>query len=762
MLRICLLVLCGAYLLQLLPRLPSAIMVGALLACAVACCIYRRSRPLAILLFGFCFMWHAANVRLADRLDSSQQNESMTITAGIVDFPIRDDHSIRLTVAPFQKHSLPKLVRLRWYEPDAFPEMGEVWQFQVRLRRPHGQLNRHGFDYEGWLYREGIGATGYVIADKLNRRQNGYSLSFWTALRQRIDRQIDASVQAGESRAILKAVAIGARHEIRPAQWQRFARTGTSHLMAISGLHIGLAASAAFLITWLTLAPFVKRLNIRDMAVVVSLAVAIVYAQIAGLAVPALRAVLMAAVVAVCYFSRRRVMSWHMLASVCLLVFLRDPITILAPGFIMSFVAVAVIIWTAGPLSRKSPEAAMGWTNKAVSASRLLLRLQIALFFGLLPLSVALFGRIGWLAPLANLIVLPIFNVVTVPSALLGSALVGPMAPLGSWLLSVADKSIQLVLAILGVADRIPAASLEPPLFGWLVMLIAGPTIVFVVAPLGWPGRGLAYLSLLAALFFKPVPTPKGCVDLQILDVGQGLAVIARTHGHNLVYDTGPAFRSGVNSAERVVGPALKAQGDAELDMLIISHADTDHAGGYPWLRENWHIGSVIAGEPEHAQSIACAAGQSWQWDGVEFLIVHPNAPITWHGNDASCVLRITIGHYNLLILGDIERRAEEQLVARNVLRKADLVVVPHHGSRTSSSLALVNRLQPNWAVVSTGFGNRWGFPKSAVVNRWVGAGARFLNTATDGAIAFRYCADQPPSTPRLERVDSKRYWHDP
>ena len=248
------------------------------------------------------------------------------------------------------------------------------------------------------------------------------------------------------------------------------------------------------------------------------------------------------------------------------------------------------------------------------------------------------------------------------------------------------------------------------------------------------------------------------------LDVGQGLAVVLRTRHHTLVYDTGPSFRSGSSTAKLVVGPFLKSLGLTTIDTLVVSHADLDHSGGVEWMLTTFGPGQLILGEilgGERPAGRKCRLGESWQWDGVHFSFIHPDASGRWQDNDSSCVLLVQAGDHKLLIPGDIEVRAERSLVASAALPAVDLVVVPHHGSRTSSSAGFVRSLSPAVAIVSAGYRNRWGFPKSDVVARWEQAGTLVLTTAQSGAISREYCAGSLPSKPRLERRDSGRYWHD-
>jgi competence protein ComEC len=534
-------------------------------------------------------------------------------------------------------------------------------------------------------------------------------------------------------------------------------------LMAISGLHIGLAATGAFFLSWGLLAVFVRRRNVRDVALVTAIGLAFAYAELSGFAVPAKRAFLMAMLVAVAIILRRQIVAQHVLGIVCLLVLISNPLSIYAPGFMLSFLAVALLLWSSLTFNAVAEPQRLH-PSRLMANVRILGRLQAVLLFGLMPVTIALFGRSSILAPLTNMIVVPVFSLVTVPASLLGLLFDGPLAGIGDLLLSIALASVNFVITIVNVVGNWSLAAFEPALRGMSVVLVSGATVVWAILPKGWPGRHLAFIALLATAIHKPASLPQGCVDLHVLDVGQGLAVILRTRNRVLVYDTGPSFQSGSSTAKLVIEPFLKSYGLRAIDMLVVSHADLDHSGGVEWLTDVFGVEQLRLGEElgeNRPQGLPCHSGESWQWDGVHFEFLHPDRSGQWQGNDASCVLLVQAGEHKLLIPGDIEAKAERSITVRQVLPTVDLVVVPHHGSRTSSGVRFSAQLGPAIAVVSAGYHNRWGFPKPDVVARWESAGARVLTTAQSGAVSRQYCTDQNPGSLRRERVDAGRYWHD-
>lgn len=764
----CLCILSGAYSLGLLRSLPADDLFLALLI--LVGISFRRpdSRFLAWFMVGFATMWVAAWGVIDDRLDPAMQGETISIVARIADFPRITGDSLRFIVELDERSNLPARVRLSWYEPEAVPALGEVWQLRVRLRRPHGYANPGGFDYEGWLFRQRIGATGYVVRHEDNQRLDTVPVGLISRIRQDFVNRVTQLLPNDDAAAVLLAVGVGARHRISREQWERYAITGTSHLMAISGLHIGLAAGGVFLLAWPVFALFCRRLNVRDMALVTAVLAAGIYAAVSGFAVPAGRAFLMAVLAAAAVLFRRKLNGATLLAIPCLILFFADPVSIQSPGFRLSFAAVAILLWSLHsrflrPLLCDDARFNYPVATQVIGNLRRLGALQVALLTGLFPLTVLIFGRFSLIAPMMNLLVLPLFNFITVPFCLVGMVLQGPLQPLGDQLLGIAYHSIRLVLSLVSLATGLPAVRAEILLPERLGVVIALMPVVHVVFPRGWPGRKLAWIAIAAVLLYRPAAPPPGCLDYHVLDVGQGLAVVLRAGEHTVLFDTGPSFRSGSSTADIVIIPFLRSRGIGRLDTLIVSHADQDHAGGIAAIAGQFAIGRMLVGEtlPDSGlPQIPCSTALSWIAGGVRFQFLHPPPDTAWDGNNASCVLEVTTGNHRILLTGDIETPIEATLLEDSLMGPVNTVIVPHHGSRTSSSPDFVNRLRPQLAIVSAGFGNRWGFPKADIVRRWEHAGARLLETATSGAIGQRVCIGSGAEILRQERRDSRRYWH--
>lgn len=535
--------------------------------------------------------------------------------------------------------------------------------------------------------------------------------------------------------------------------------------MAISGLHIGLAAGSAFAVAWGLLSIFCTGSNVRDLALFCAVAAAAAYALLSGFAVPARRAMVMAILFAIAMVCRRQLAPSRGLAMCCLLLLGTDPLAALSPGFKLSFTAVACLFWVACHTSCAPVWLPPGRTARFMQACTRLGVMQMALLFGLFPLTALIFARATLVAPIANLLALPVFNLVTVPAGLL-AMLFDPFSRSAADLfLRIAHVSIAAVLYVVGTVAELPGAGLTVRRLSGAILIGALLPALWVMIPRGWPGRHIAWVAIAATLLYRPPAPPDSCIDITVLDVGQGLAAVLRTSRHTVVYDTGPVFRSGGNAAELVVLPFLAAQGIRKIDLLVVSHADLDHAGGIESLTRRIPVRRILAGETLPAVDAAydsCRAGGHWFRDGVRFAVLHPDGERRWAGNDASCVLQVDGGDFRMLLTGDIEAAVERQLLRRGLLGQSDLVIVPHHGSRTSSSAAFVDTLQARTAVVSSGYRNRWGFPKPDVAARWRDSGALVLTTADAGAISQRLCTGGGHGPIRRQRTAGRQFWSDP
>lgn len=755
MLRACLFLLAGMY----VPQLSSfAIAPGQAVVIVALVCLLRplgKLRAVAWLFVGMALFGAAVDEVVAGRLDPDLAGDSIVVTVRVLDFPRRRGTALSFPAATLDDERLPQRVRISWHQPPVNIHPGDLWRLELRLRRPRAPSNPGAFDAEAWLLREHIGAVGYVVGSRRNHLLRGAPVQGIGALRRRFVARIDALVDDPGAAGILNAVVVGARHGISTEWWDRFGRTGTSHLVAISGLHIGLAAIGGYGLALAFLGGVRVGGNVHVVATGAGLLLAVAYTLLSGLAVPSRRAAAMLAVAAVALLRRRRPEPLRALAAAGLAVAVTDPLATMAPGFRLSFAAVALLLWLARQYTARGSTSR---ARRAVQFLPALALLQVHLLCGLLPLVTPVFGRVSLAAPAANLVVVPLFSLVTVPLALMGLCLDGPLAGLGNACLLAAATSAGWMLSVIAaLADWPGAAQTVPAPVGmaWLFLLLPA---VWAMLPPGWPGRSTAWLGLAVLLLYQPGRGRPGCADVHVLDVGQGLAVVVETSTHTLLFDTGPAWHNGGNAAESVLLPFLAARGTRRVDRLLVSHADLDHAGGVATVLAGVAVGEVRAGEPlAGIPTSPCRNGQWWTWDEVHFRVLHPPAGKGLAGNDASCVLLVEAGH-RVLLTGDIEATAEAGVLARG-LAPVDVVLVPHHGSTTSSTPAFVAATRPALAVASAGFANRWSQPRPEIVERWRESGARVLTTADSGAVSLRLCGDAASVSVRQHRRDRRRIW---
>jgi competence protein ComEC len=736
---------------------PAWYVVGVLVSLALLAVPCGRYAAVAVL----AFFWTAAvaHRELDARWPYAASNEEIEVAGWIDDFPTLEPARavFSLRVVHAGRPDVPGRLRLSWYDPPAGLAAGVSLALRVRLRAPRGLANPGGFDYERWLLVEGIGATGYVRSGVLDPRAARSLPQAWLGLRRNLAARLEAATADRSAAALLTALTLGIRTEFTAEQWAALRRTGTSHLVAISGLHVGLIATLVFVLARrlvLRLPPRAAERSL-EIAAYASALSALAYAALAGFALPTLRALIMVLVAFTVTLSRRRTGLFSAFAIALLAILALDPLATLSSSFWLSFAAVGCLLSLASRHTLRTapstrPAAALGGLGRLVS-------LQFVVTAGLLPFVAAYFGEVSLVGPLVNCIAIPLFSLVLVPLALVAAAITWLGLP-DPGVLGLAATLADLVWRGLGEIAAWPAAAIALPHAGALAMLVAGAAIVFALPVHPLPGRRLAWLALLPALAAPTSRPEAGAATALVLDVGHGLAVLVTTSRHTLLYDAGPLYRSGFDTGREIVVPALERRGVKALDRLMVSHADSDHAGGAPAVLAAYPAVDLVRGPDVTALGGAsCAAGRHWRWDGVTFEILHPPAEFALRGNESSCVLKITTRGGSLLLTGDIEAEAERRLTAAPGRLRASVVVVPHHGSATSSSAAFVAAVAPELAVVSAGYANRWGFPKPAVRRRWLDAGARVIVTGEAGAVTIGLGSEGPAVV--TERAAHPRYW---
>ena len=762
MIKSCLSLLAGAYALHFTSFTSNyALLPVAVVGAGIAWVGGGRSAA-AWFIAGFALFASHAQYVIGLRLAPEFEGDSMLTILQVVDFPRRRGETISFVARPVDDPRIPPKVRISWHEAGERPQIGDVWQLEVRLRRPRGTSNPGGFDYEAWLFRQRIGATGYIVNGPRNRRLSPNAGDPVSRFRQRIVARLDSVIADSDTAAIAAAITVGARHGITAEQWLRYAQSGTSHLMAISGLHVGLAATFAWFLAVAVCAVLRLGGNHLKIASLASLMLAGGYACLSGLAVPARRATLMLLLLALVFLRSREPRPLAILAAACLLLTALDPLATLAPGFQLSFAAVLLLLWFA---RHHVAVTARSRISRISNAAMQLAAVQLFLLFGLLPLTVTNFGRVSFVAPVVNFVAVPLFSVVTVPFALAGLALDGPLAVAGDAALRIAAASIGLLQWLIDRALSIPAGAVTTATVGSVAGFCLVSVLAWAVLPRGWPGRRVAVLATLALVSDRVDGPPEACVDVRMLDVGQGLAVVIRTRQRTLLYDTGARYPGGADMATRVVLPYLSAQRITRLDRLVVSHSDVDHSGGTARVLAALDVSRVLAGEPDElagGTAVACRSGEAWRWDGVGFRVLHPPAKGRHTGNDASCVILVEAGDSRVLLTGDIEAGVERALARSGIPGPIELIVVPHHGSNTSSSAVFIRSVSARMALVSAGYRNRWGLPRPDVVQRWQDAGAAVLATSHDGAIGARLCDGAGIVQLSRNRQQSRRVWHEP
>jgi competence protein ComEC len=760
MIKSCLSLLAGAYALHFTSFTSGYVLFPVAGAGATIAFVAGGRTAAAWYVAGLClFALHAQQV-IAQRLPAPYEGDSMLTVLQVVDFPRQRGATISFLARPLDDPRIPPRVRISWHEAPERPQIGDVWQFEVRLRRPRGTSNPGVFDYEAWLFRQRIGATGYVVNGARNQRLAQEAGDPVTRLRQRAVERLASLVDDPDTASVLAAISVGARHGISAEQWLRYSQSGTSHLMAISGLHVGLAASAAWLLAAALCAVLRFPGNHLRIAWLAALVVAAAYAGLSGFAVPARRAALMLTLLVLVILRCREPRPATILAAACFLVTAFDPLATLAPGFQLSFAAVVLLLWFA---NRQAFAASRPAVPRPLRGAFQLAAVQVFLLFGLMPLTVANFGRVSFVAPAVNFIAVPLFSVVTVPFALAGLVLDGPVAAAGDAALRIAAAGIDLLHWLIDRSLSVPYAARDTSVTGVMGVICLVSVLAWALLPRGWPGRHVTLLAAFALVSLRVPAPPENCADVRMLDVGQGLAVVVRTRQRLLLYDTGAAFPGGSDMASRVVLPYLAAQGIGRIDRLVVSHSDIDHAGGAIPILAGIDVGQVLAGEPDAlAGSVACRAGRTWQWDGVAFSVLHPPENGRYAGNDASCVILVEAGDTRLLLTGDIGSGVERGLAAALIPGPIHAVVVAHHGSTTSSSAGFVRRVSADVALVSAGYGNRWGLPKPGIVERWRNAGTEVMTTSQDGAIGLRLCDRAGIVQVTRNREQYRRVWHEP
>ncbi|MFB1487848.1 MULTISPECIES: DNA internalization-related competence protein ComEC/Rec2 [unclassified Thiocapsa] len=753
----------GVAVVYLLPGLPPLAPLGVVVvALGLAAWRWRPLRwPFWLLLGAFWAHWNAC-LLLCSPLPDALARAPLVVEGRVASIPTDSGLARRFLFeverARHEGERIPftGLVRLSWYD-DAPPlRAGEQWRLPVRLKPRHGFANPGTFNFERWLFEQGVQATGNLRRGEPPQRLDAGAGRYWLdRRRQGLAEHLARVLDGAPALPLVQALVIGDRSGFDQEDWEVMTRTGTNHLVAISGLHVGLIAGAVFVLVrwlWSRSAGLTAAFAAPRAAAVGGMIAALGYAGLAGFAVSTQRALVMIAVVFAALVWQRTLRPYHALALALVGVLLVDPGAVLSPGFWLSFGAVAVLLFSLG---HRLPSRDL-WTRWG--------RAQWAVGIGLLPLLFLLFGRASLIAPPVNLVAVPLFSLILLPLVLVTSLLsLIPGFGLISWL------PLQWTAQLLGwcldglawIADLSWAVMALPERPGW-VWLAAGAGALLLLAPRGLPGRWLGLLLVLPMLALRTPQPGDGEAWFTLLDVGLGLSAVVRTREGTLVYDTGPGFPSGFDTGSAVVAPFLAAQGVRRIERLVVSHADRDHAGGLAGLAGRIPIDRIDSGEPADLDlpgAEPCRAGEGWDWSGVTFRFFHPD-DAGFHGNDASCVLRVETAGRSILLTGDIQARVERRLAREwGDALASDVLVAGHHGSATSTHPEFLDAVAPGLVLFASGYANHFGFPVAEVRERVSARGIPALDTGLVGAIELRLGPDGTIEGPWTWRERARGFW---
>ncbi len=781
--KVALLFLFGSFSIQWMPQLApvwaTLLFFGAFLIMTVIC--YNKSLSFnkhyqafinvgLVFSIGLLLATFSAQLQINKRLPKSLEGKELLISGTVIGLPeIRDDSlRFRLAVSRVLTRSRSNqfdsidnfkgVIRLGWFQTQQKVTTGEQWQLKVKLKQPSGFLNPAGFDYEKWLFSQRISATGYVRSSEISENHKLTSAPWWSvgALRQRIHQTLQKEIENKDSAAVISALVVADRSALSTQQWQQLQKTGTSHLIAISGLHIAVIAGFGFLPVWLFWRLF-PRLNehlpLRVAGGIVGAIFAVLYAILAGFTLPTQRALVMVLVALISLILRRNYSSFSILAVALIAVLLLDPLAPLSVSFWLSFIAVSLILI---------------FLKRQIQQPKLrLMKLQLILSLGMIPLTLLFFDSASFSAPIANFVAIPWVSFISVPLSLVGLLLMPISSYLSNAIFSLSALSIEwlfngLELVVEYIDNPFNFSGLPTS-----YLLIAFIGLLVLLLPKGFPGRWLGLLAFLPAVLYVPDKPAQGEFHFTLLDAGQGMASVIQTKNHTLVYDVGTRLSDRFDIAKLVVLPYLKKQRIEMLDTLVLSHDDIDHMGSANTVLESLKVGTVLGSRLTKLKNNdfkPCAAGMSWSWDGVNFEVLSPfkesgSKYNKISDNNLSCVLRISNKRYSLLLTGDIEKKVEKQLFDNSLDKLHSTVMsVPHHGSKTSSSSEFLSAVSPQLALVPMGYRNRFKHPKPSIIARYKAHNIAIMDTVNDGAISIKFPIEEP-YTVLSYRKENQGFW---
>lgn len=752
--------LAGDLFLQTFPQLPQAKYVFLAASLVIATRIFTNKLPMLLLAFtlGFTYTFIHAHSVLSWTLPKTQEGKPQLITGHIASLPTKNQFSTSFLFAPNHNESL---IRLNYHNEEDHIHVGDNRQFLVKLKRIHGVQNPGGFDYEAWSLQKNLRASGSIIKSKHNKLINHHWYRYPVAqCRQYLQQRIEQYAPSSQTAPWLTTLIIGERSGIDQSNWEVLRKTGTNHLMVIAGLHIGIIAGFAHILVtwcWRRVPRLTLRLPAQQAGATAALITAIFYSALAGFSIPTQRACIMLAVFIIASLLRRQIKAWNAWSLAMLMVLLLNPLSVLTESFWLSFGTIALIIY--GMSSRLAPSG-IWWKW---------FRVQWVIGAGLMPLTLMLFQECSLVSFIANTIAIPWLGFTILPFCFLSGIFLLFYAPLGQFCLYLADKSLSGLWFVLTWFSHLPISSWHQAVPSVWISITIVVGMVVLLFPAGMPGRWCGIWLLLPLGFFPQAKPENGEIWMTLLDVGQGLATVIQTENHLLIYDTGAKLGTSFDMGESVIVPYLRNIRASKLDMLVVSHGDNDHIGGAQAILQTYPVAQVKTSVPDkiypllaettNHQVDLCLVGQSWHWDGVDFEFLYPSIAELHQGNNSSCVLRVSAKAKTILLTGDIEKPAEELMLERckNKLA-ANILVAPHHGSKTSGLPEFVSTVHPDYVLYPIGYRNRYHFPHAGVVQSYTSMHAIQFDTASSGAIRLNI-SNNEISEPYLYRVAHQHYW---
>lgn len=693
---------------------------------------YNKYNFSSKLLFAICgFFWIAivANHTIENKVDDKYLNKQIQTIGYIANLVTTDERKstfLYQVIEPFNAK-----VRLSWYFQDKTNlNTGDKWLLNIKLKQNNGFRNEGGFDYEKWLFANKINATGYVRKSDANKILTNSNFAFVNQIRQSIREKVSPYLQDLSFSGVINALIIGDRSMIKDSNWELFKATNTTHLSVISGLHIGLISTLFFFIAsflWKRSPSLLKKIPAQIIGAYFGIIGALSYTFIAGFSIPTQRAFIMASIAFLSIILRLQYSHWSLYAVALIAVLIINPLSIYDVGFWLSFYVVGIILYGVSL-----------FTNKTKITK--IICLQLLIFIAMLPLTSWFFQANYSISSIANLIAIPVFSIFVTPLSLLGSLFaILDIENIANICFLITNKILDILALFLTQLSSLPFNKIKfsPNNLIDLVILLIG--FFVLIMPRGLKLKKIAILLIAIPILIKnPIPTNTAIVD--VLDVGQGLAVVVRTQNHTLIYDTGSSSASGFNMGDAVINPFLITNKINKIDMIVISHGDNDHIGGLDAILNNFKVTQVITSAPEkiNSKSEICKTGQNWIWDNIKFEILNPQIKNNLKGNNASCVLKVSSKNLSLLLTGDIEKKAEKKLLEnKNINLKADIMTIPHHGSKTSSSEEFIQAVSPKIAISSAGYKNPFKHPTEVVLKRYRKNSIKLLDTICSGQISF-------------------------